>query len=165
MPMVFLVIIATVVIQNLTSFKVAKILDQRAPAPYGFLIFGNGLCLRLIANELMVQDVSVRLADINWESVRLARMHNIPTYSGNPMFENAERSLDLSQYGTVLMMSPYKQLNPLVTYHFKHKLGKGSVLGLTVNETHKRANHQVSEAYAAKLCLFNENETYAKLAG
>lgn len=164
-PLVFLVIITTVVIQSLTSVHVAKILGQRAPAPYGFLIFGGGLFSRLFAKELIAQDVTVRVADTNWESIRLARMDNIPTYYGNPMSEHAERSLDLSLYGTVLVISPYKQLNPLVTYHFEHALGKGAVLGLTVNEAQKRASHQVSESYAAKLCLFNEDVTYAKLAG
>jgi hypothetical protein len=44
-------------------------------------------------------------------------------------------------------------------------LGEGAVLGLTVNEPQKRASHQVSESHAAKLCLFNEDVTYAKLAG
>lgn len=164
-PMVFLVIIATVVIQSLTSVHMAKILGQRAPAPYGFLIFGGGLFSRLFAKELIEQDITVRIADTNWESIRLARMNNIPSYYGNPMSEHAGRSVDLSLYGTVLVMSPYKQLNPLVTYHFEHELGKGAVLGLSVNEPQKRASHQVSESYAAKLCLFNETITYAKLAG
>jgi hypothetical protein len=92
-------------------------------------------------------------------------MDNIPTYYGNLMSEHAERSLDLSLYGTVLVISPYKQLNPLVNYHFEHELGKGAVLGLRVNEGQQRASHQVSKSYAAKLCLFNEDVTYAKLAG
>jgi NhaP-type Na+/H+ or K+/H+ antiporter len=164
-PMVFLVIICTVVIQSLTSVKIAQLLGQRAPAPYGFLIFGGNLFSRMFAKELIEQDVSVRIADTNWEAISQARMSNIPTYFGNPMSEHAERSLDLSLYGTVLVMSPYKQLNPLVTYHFEHELGKGSVLGLTTNDQQKRASHQVSESYAAKLCLFNEEATYAKLAG
>ena len=114
----FLVIIATVIIQSLTSVKVAKLLEKRAPAPYGFLIFGGGLFSRLFAKELIVQDVTVRVADTNWESIILARMDNIPKYYGNPMSEHAERSLDLSQYGTVLVMSPYKRLTPLATYNF-----------------------------------------------
>lgn len=92
-------------------------------------------------------------------------MDNIPTYYGNPMTEHAGRSEDLSLYGTVLVISPYKQHYPLVTYHFEHELGEGAVLGLTVNEPQKRASHQVSESHAAKLCLFNEDVTYAKLAG
>jgi hypothetical protein len=62
-------------------------------------------------------------------------------------------------------MSPYKQLKPFVTYHFEHELGKGAELGLSVNEPQKLASQQVSESYAAKLCLFNEDVTYAKLAG
>jgi NhaP-type Na+/H+ or K+/H+ antiporter len=164
-PLVFLVIITTVVVQSLTSVKVAKMLELRAPAPYGFLIFGGGLFSRLFAKELIAQEVTVRIADTNWESIRLARMDNIPTYYGNPMSEHAGRTVDLSLYGTVLVISPYKQLNPLVTYHFEHELGKGAVLGLSVNEPQKRASHQVSESYAAKLCLFNEDVTYAKLAG
>jgi NhaP-type Na+/H+ or K+/H+ antiporter len=64
-PLVFLVIIATVVIQSLTSVKVAKILEQRAPAPNGFLIFGGSLFSRLFAKELIEQDVAVRVADTN----------------------------------------------------------------------------------------------------
>ncbi len=164
-PMVFLVIITTVVIQSLTAVRVAKLLGQRAPAPYGFLIFGGGLFSRMFAKELQEQDVPIRICDTNWEAIRLARMANIPTYFGNPMSEHAERNLELGLYGTVLVMSPYKQLNPLVTYHFEHQLGKGAVLGLTVNEhQQQRASHQVSESYAAKLCLFHEEVTYAKLA-
>lgn len=164
-PMVFLVIISTVVIQSLTAVSVAKKLQQRAPAPFGFLIFGGGLFSRLFAKELQEQEVTVLIADTNWEAIRAARMDNIPTYFGNPMSEHADRMLDLSIFGTVLILSPYKQLNPLVTYHFEHEMGKGSVLGLNGNETQQRASHQVSESYAAKLCLFDDNVTYAKLAG
>jgi hypothetical protein len=116
-------------------------------------------------SNMIAQEVTVRIADTNWESIKLARMDNIPTYYGNPMSEHAGRTVDLSLYGTVLVISPYKQLNPLVTYHFEHELGKGAALGLSVNDSQKRASHQVSESYASKLCLFNEDMTYAKLAG
>jgi hypothetical protein len=81
------------------------------------------------------------------------------------MSEHAEGTLDLPLFGTVLVISPYKQLNPLMTYHFEHGMSKGSVLGLSANENQQRASHQVSESYAAKLCLFDDDITYAKLAG
>lgn len=74
----------------------------------------------LFAKELIEQKVTVRIADTNREAINLALMNSIPTYYGNPMSEHTERSLDSFQYGTVLVMSPYKQLNPLVTYDFKH---------------------------------------------
>ena len=164
-PMVFLVIITTVVLQSLTSVTVAKKLKMRAPAPHGFLIFGGGLFSRLFAKELMQHDVQVRITDTNWNNMRLARMENIPTYFGNPMSEHAARTLDLSMFGKVLVMSPYRQLNPMVTYHFEHETGKGTVLGLNNNEQQQRPSHQVSESYVKKLGLFSEEATYGKLAG
>jgi voltage-gated potassium channel Kch len=144
---------------------VAEYLGQRAPATYGFLICGAGLFSRLFATELIEQNVTVHLSDTNWEAIRSARMENILCYFGNPMSEHVDRTSDLSIFGTVLVMSPYKPLYPLVTYHFEHEMGKGSVLGLSANENQQRASHQVSESYAAKLCLFNEDISYAKLAG
>ena len=129
-PLVFLVIICTVVLQSLTAVHVTKYLGLRAPAPHGFLMFGGGVFARLFAKELINQDVKVSIADTNWETISNARMEGIPSYFGNPISDHASRTMDLSLYGTVLVMSPYKQLNPLVTYHFEHQLGKGSVLGV-----------------------------------
>lgn len=163
-PMVFLVIIATVVLQSLTSVHVANFLGMRAPAPNGFLIFGASKFSRMLALELISKSIPVRIADTNWDSIRQARMENIPTYYGNPISEHARRTMDLSAMGEVLVMSPYRQLNPLVTYHFEYLMGKGSVLGLSSNEQESRASHQVSEAYAKKLGLFSESATYGRLA-
>ena len=163
-PMVFLVIIATVVWQSLTSVHMAKLLGVRAPAPYGFLIFGASKFSRMLARELIDNGITVQVADTNWDAIRQARMENIPAYYGNPMSEHARRTMDLSGIGKVLVMSPYRQLNPLVTYHFEGVLGKGNVLGLSLNEQGNLASHQVSEAYAKKLCLFAEGLTYGRLA-
>lgn len=163
-PMVFLIIIATVVLQSLTSAKIADYLGMRAPEPNGFLIFGSGQFSRMFATELVTHKIPVCLADTNWEAIKVARMEGIPTYFGNPMSEHAERNLDLTGIGKILVMSPYRQLNPLVTYHFEHEMGKGSVLGLSHGEQQQRASHQVSESYSKKLGLFADDITYGKLA-
>ncbi|WP_250458393.1 cation:proton antiporter [Microbulbifer litoralis] len=163
-PMVFLVIIVTVVFQSLTAKPVAKLLDVRAPYPNGYLLFGGGRFARLLAKDLVEKEVPVIIADTNWDALREARMEGISTYYGNPISEHAGRTLDLSAIGTVLVLSPYKQLNPLVTYHFEHLLGKGSVLGLSPGAPEERASHRVSEDYAKKLELFSESATYGRLA-
>ncbi len=163
-PMVFLVIITTVVLQSLTSVKVAEWLGVRSPEPHGVFIFGASSLSRMLALELMNRNIQVRIADTNWASIREARMENIPVYYGNPISEHAYRTLDLSGMGKVLVMSPYKQINPLITYHFENTMGKGSVVGLTLNETDARATHKVSESYTKKLGLFGEGITYGKLA-
>jgi NhaP-type Na+/H+ or K+/H+ antiporter len=164
-PMVFLVIIVTVVVQSLTTAKIADWLKLRSPEPNGLLIFGGGEFSRELAKELISHDIPVCLADTNWETIRLARMDGIPNYFGNPVSEHASRNLDISLYGRVLVMSPYRQLNPLVTFHFEHILGKGSVLGLKTKDPEKRASHKVSEAYHKKLSLFSEDATYGRLVG
>jgi NhaP-type Na+/H+ or K+/H+ antiporter len=60
-PMVFLVIIATVVLQSLTAVHVAKFLNQRAPTPNGLLIFGGSKFARLFALEMMDKNIPVRI--------------------------------------------------------------------------------------------------------
>ncbi|SDJ62290.1 cation:proton antiporter [Microbulbifer yueqingensis] len=163
-PMVFLVIIATVVLQSLTAKGIAKLLDVRAPYPAGYLIFGGNRFARMLAKDLMEKEVPVIIADTNWDAIREARMDNISTYYGNPISEHASTTLDLSTVGKVLVLSPYRQLNPLVTYHFEHVLGKGSVLGLGYGEQEGRASHRVSERYAKTLELFSEKATFGRLA-
>ena len=163
-PMVFLVIIATVVLQSLTSKPIAKLLGVRAPYPNGYLLFGGGKFARMLAKDLMEKEIPIIIADTNWDAIREARMEGIPTYYGNPISEHASLTMDVSKVGKVLVLSPYKQLNPLVTYHFEHLLGKGSVLGLSHGVQEGRASHQVSEEYAKKLELFSEGATYSRLA-
>ncbi|MBT0586172.1 cation:proton antiporter [Alteromonas sp. SM 2104] len=164
-PMVFLIIIATVVIQSLTATHLTTFLGLRSPEPNGFLLFGSSVFAREFADELKENGVDVIVADTNWDAIKQARMQNLKTYYGNPMSEHAERYLDLTMVGTVLVMSPYRQLNPLVTTHFEHALGKeGTVLGLTNNETGTRESHQVSDKYARKMSLFDVGITYGYLA-
>ena len=84
-PMVFLVIIATVVVQSLTSRSVAQLLKVRAPAPTAYLVFGGSKFNRMLADEMIKQELSVTVADTNWDAIREARMMDIPVYFGNPM--------------------------------------------------------------------------------
>ena len=163
-PLVFLVIIATVVLQGLTAKPVAALLKVRAPVPNGFLLFGASEFSRMLAKELIKHKVPVRVADTNWDAIRAARMQDIPVYFGNPTSEHAAIHLDLNTIGTVLLLSPYKQLNPMIGYHFEYTLGKDKVWGLTNNELATRPSHQVSRDYAKKLSLFAEGITYGYLA-
>ncbi|WP_026376650.1 cation:proton antiporter [Aestuariibacter salexigens] len=164
-PLVFMVIISTVVVQSLTSVKIAQLLGVRAPRPNGFLIFGSNPFTRMLGKELKKQGINVCLADTNWDAIRQARMLELPVYYGNPISEHASLNLDMSGIGKVLVVSPYRQLNPLVTFHFEHALGKGSTLGLSTREQSQRPSHQVSSDYAQKLCLFDDDATYGALSG
>lgn len=163
-PMVFLVIITTVVLQSLTAGTFAKLLGVRAPAPQGLLIFGASAFPRALASELIKQDIPVKLADTNWDNIRAARMQNIPTYYGNPASEHAHRTLDLVLTRHLLILSPYRQLNPVLSYDYEAILGEGNVWGLGYGEKDTRASHKLAEDYARNLSLFGDDVTYGKLA-
>lgn len=162
-PLVFLIIIGTVVIQSLTAGRWAKLLGVKSGSSQGLLIFGASKFCRELAKILRAKDVKVLLADNNWDNIRLARMDNIPVYFGNPASEHAETYMDLTGIGRVLIMSPYKQLNPLVSFHFQDSLGEKKVFGLNNAEV-SSARHQVSESYKERLCLFGDAVSYAKIA-
>ena len=162
-PLVFLIIIGTVVIQSLTASRWANYLGVKSGSSQGLLVFGASKFARELAKLLLARGVKVLLADNNWDNIRLARMDNIPVYFGNPASEHATTYMDLTGIGRVLIMSPYKQLNPLVSFHFQDFLGTKKVFGLNNMESGS-ARHQMSETYKQRLCLFGDSVSYAKIA-
>ncbi|WP_417760615.1 cation:proton antiporter [Shewanella sp.] len=163
-PLVFLIIIGTVVIQSLTALSWAKRLGVTAKSAQGFLIFGGSKFARELAKILVSKGIKVIIADSNWDNVRLARMDNIQVYFGNPVSEHADTYLDLSGIGKVLILSPYQQLNPVVFFHFQDLFGSEKVFGVSTTDSAGSARHQLSESYLRRMCLFNESVSYSKLA-
>ncbi|KZZ21319.1 sodium:proton exchanger [Oleiphilus sp. HI0081] len=163
-PMVFLVIVVTVIIQSITSSPLAGLLKVKEPDDNGFLFIGANAVARNLAKAMIGKGVTVILTDTSWENVRAARMDNLPVYYGNPVSEHAENNLDLTGVGHMLAITPYKQLNTLSTYHYLDLMGVGSVLGLPEGDQDVRASHQSSEKYVRTRNQFDEGATFAKLA-
>jgi hypothetical protein len=105
----------------------------------------------------------VVLADTNWENVRQARMENLQVYFGNPVSEHASNQLDLTGVGNLLVISPYKHMNSLATYHFLDWFGDNSVYSLAEGDQDQQARHQTAEKIQQTRGLFN-GVSYAKLA-
>ncbi|MGQ4276351.1 cation:proton antiporter [Pseudidiomarina sp. E22-M8] len=163
-PLVFLVILSTVVLQSLTAKPLAHALKLREPPAHGFLIFGANMTARRIAKALKEHDVPVLLADTNWENIKQGRMENLPVYFGNPTSDHAENNMDLKGIGRVLILSPYKQLNPVVALHFIDWFSTDKIFGLPSNEHEGPARNQLSENYRERLKLFGKGVTFSKLA-
>ncbi len=162
-PLVFMLIIATVTLQSLTARPLARLLEVAEPPSFGFLILGANPVARMIAQALKKQDVPVTLADTNWENIRQARMDNLQTYFGNPISEHAETHLDLTGIGNFLVVSPYKQMNSLATYHFLDWFGPNHVFSLAEGDQDQKARHQTAEKIQMTRGLF-DGSSYAKLA-
>lgn len=163
-PLVFMVIIATVTIQSLTARPIAKALGVAQPAAYGYLIMGANPVARQIAKVLHNREVPVMLTDTNYENIRQARMDNLSVYFGNPTSQHAKNHLDLTGIGNVLVISPYKQLNSLVSYHFLDWFGLGHVYTLYEGDQDQKARHQTADKIQQTRGLFGAGITYSKLA-
>lgn len=82
-PLIFLIIIGTVVLQSSTARMLASLLKVAEPEPRGFLIIGANPVARIIAAALKKQGYNSTLCDNSWANVRTARMRGLSTFYGS----------------------------------------------------------------------------------
>lgn len=131
-PLVFILIIATVVLQSATARPLARWLKVADPDPDGVLIFGSDEVARGIAQALTDQKFQVVLADDDWEGISKARMAGLSTFFGNPTSQHAALNLDLTGIGRLLAMSSRRELNSLACLHYRQEFGREQVYRLRV---------------------------------
>lgn len=96
MPLVFLVIIGTVMIQGLGAKMVGNFLGVREPETNGILVVGSNPVALLVATSLKDQGFDVIVAHNNYTNIASARMSGLRTYFGNPVSDHADHHLDRS---------------------------------------------------------------------
>ncbi len=143
-PLVFSVIIGTVVIQSLTSATVARLLGTAEPEPSGVLVVGANLLGRTLAKALADGGRRVRVADSHWASIREARMLGLSTFYGSPVSTYAENNLELAGLGTLLAVSRQPGLNELSCVRFAEEFGRDHVFVITNTREAANEKHFVS---------------------
>ena len=157
---VFAIIIGTVVLQSLTSGRLARWLGVQQRKPRGVLIVGANTVARTLAKALKKLDIPVQLSDNSWEYYRLARMEGLPTYYGNVWSEHAENYLNLSDTRQVIALSPNRHQNALAALHFRHIFGENRVFSIRTGQTTKGR----SEKETRHEQLFDSETTWARLS-
>ena len=164
-PLAFLVIISTVVLQSLTAKPLAGFLGVRDPAPSGYLIIGGGRVGRMIAQTLAVNDVRVVIADSDWDHISQARMDGIETYFGNPISDHADRYLDLSGIGNLISLSGRANFDVLTAMHYRREFGSEHLYELpTSAEGQQNGKHRIGKRLRGKH-LFGEDVTHNQVLG
>lgn len=161
-PLVFSVIVGTVIIQSMTARAAAKLLDVSAPEPTGLLIVGSNPVARLFAKALHDAGKTVLVADSHWASVRAARMLGLPVFYGSPVSRYAEDKLDLSAIGTLLATSRRPGLNELACTRFSSEFGRDHVYVISNRSEVSHEKHMVSGATVGRV-LFDGEETIDSL--
>ena len=143
-PLVFSIIIGTVIIQSLTARIVARGLSVSAPDPTGVLIVGANPVALMFAKALQGTGRSVLIADSHWANIREARMQSLPVFYGSPVSNYAEINLNLAGLGTLLAASRQPGLNELACTQYADEFGRDHVyvVGNKAETSHEK--HRVS---------------------
>ncbi len=163
-PLTFLVIIGTVLLQSATARPLARLLGVAEPEPRGFLIIGANIVARAVGEALNKNGYRVILADTVQGKIEKAQEEGLPTYFGNPISEHAERHLDLVGIGSLLALYPHESLNIAAIMHYRLEFGSAKVYYLPTRPSgHVPDNLQVIARHRGQT-LFGPDITYATLA-
>nr|WP_239537559.1 sodium:proton antiporter [Dyella mobilis] len=163
-PLVFILIIGTVVLQSATARPLARWLKVAEPDPRGVLIFGSDAVARAIGKALSEAGFHILLADDDWDGIRRARMEGLSTFYGNPASAHADRHLVLAGIGQMLGLSTHRERNSLACLHYQQEFGREKVYRLR-NLAPQETNHR--NALNDRLlvpALFEEGMTHARFA-
>ncbi|SEW27972.1 sodium:proton antiporter [Luteibacter sp. 329MFSha] len=160
-PLVFLMIIGTVVFQSATARPLARWFKVAEPEPRGVLLYGaNAVAIEVARALHAIEGLRVVVADDDWHGIRTVRMEGVPTFFGNPASQAADRHLDLAGIGHLLAMSTHRELNSLVSVHYREEFGRDKVFrlrNLSPEESHGRVSLASSLLAPA---LFAEDMTH-----
>lgn len=163
-PLTFMVIIGTVILQSATARPIAIALQVAEPAPRGFLVIGANDVARELGKAFAKYDCRVVLTDSNWDYISQARMAGLANYYGNPISSHADEYLDLIGIGHVVALTPDKHFNIMACMHFLSDFGEKRVFCLNDHVNSSSSDkHKVAQEYHG-LSLFNGDVSYKKLA-
>lgn len=123
MPLVFLVILVTVIVHGITLGPVAQRLDLAADEKNGLLIVGASDWTRALAAELQRHKIDVIVADGSWHRLKPLRMDGISTFYGEVLSEHGEHDLDDEHLSYLLCATDNDYYNALVCKALGHEFG------------------------------------------
>lgn len=162
LPLVFGVILVTVVVHGFTIRPLARWLGLVAARRDGVLLVGaQGWTVELarILNDL---DIPVTLADSSWHRLRPARMAGLDTQSGELLSELGQQRLDLSGIGYLLAATDNDAYNALVCTRFAPELGRDRVFQLPTPEAEASEARELSHTLRGRVA-FSEEATFDRM--
>lgn len=134
-PLIFTLIIVTVMVHGLSLGWLARKLDLAAAPGKGLLIVGANPWTIELARLLRRNEVDVVMADRSWHNLRPARLDGIPVFYGEILSEAAEESLETESVATLLAATDNDAYNALVCNAFATELGRNRVYQLPMTES------------------------------
>ncbi|MGK7368584.1 MAG: cation:proton antiporter [Candidatus Halalkalibacterium sp. M3_1C_030] len=162
-PIVFIVIIATVAIYGLPASWVARKLGVAKPVPNGVLILGAKEWSISVGKKIQDEGFKVLMADANMNNALEARSQNLKTYHGNILSEFALEEIDLDGIGQLFAFTPNDEVNSLAALRFGEIFGRSHVYQLPSNTMQDENGKEVSDHLSGRI-LFDEDLNFSHLS-
>ncbi len=162
-PLTFMVIIGTVVLQSVTARFIACRLGVAEPEARGILLVGANTFGRRLAVALKECGFDVLLADTSWGHIRNARMDGLQTYFGNIVSEHADQHLELIGIGQMLAVSEFQEINHLACQRYRTEFGREAIYSVQTENSPPSGNLSHFTMPIAGRTLFGGDVTIKKL--
>jgi len=163
LPLVFTLIIITVLVHGLSLGPLARKLDLAAPPRRGLLIVGANPWTIELARLLKEQGIDVLLADRSWHNLKPARLAGIPVYYGEILSEQAEQSLETAPVATLLAATDNDAYNALVCNAFASEVGRNRVFQLPMAESEEQDPKGLTHTIHGRIAFHPEEAFWENL--
>ena len=157
-PLTFLIILGTVILQGTSAKFVAKKLGLIKRDGAGFTFLGAHEAARLIAKYLHDNDVNVTLIDTSHTNANEAKLMGLKVLERNIFNDEIMEDLEINDVGTFMGLTSNNEINISASRKFKKEFGSKNVYRLiTRNEI------KFTSLVRPKYILFSPNADFYKL--
>ena len=150
-PIVFLVIVATVALDGLGVGRVAERLGLASSSPQGVLFVGGAPFVVETVQRLEEEGIGCLVVARDYGDLAGARRAGLRTVVANILSDYAVRDLDLSGIGRLIATTPSDEVNATAAREFAQVLGRANVFQLQRSEHAAGHDHSSRRAPAAHL--------------
>ncbi|MDX1496847.1 MAG: sodium:proton antiporter [Salinisphaeraceae bacterium] len=162
LPLVFAVIVVTVVVYGFSLRRLAKWLNLSSD-PHGVLIVGASPWSTELARSLSKDlKLSVLLVDSSWHRLRDARLAGVQVIYGEVLSEQVQQSMELNEISCVLAATSNDAYNSLVCSHFAAQLEHDRVFQLPMYSDDPNGSKSLARPLRG-ISAFGETAQYEEL--
>ncbi len=156
LPLTFMIIVGTVVLQGIIAKPLATYLGVLRKEPNGVIFLGASEPARFIALFLKKLDIPVKLADTSKANIQEAVAARLPVFEGSLADDEAFEEIDLSRYGQLHAMTSNTEINIMSCKILSEEFGEDRVFRLA-------SNREIIEKRHGKGLLFNGLADYINI--
>jgi len=144
-PLVFMIVLGTVLINATTARFIAKVLKVTLDSSEGILIVGANGASRIIGQYLQGRNRHVVLIDNNESNVKKARDENLEAYNVNIYTDDLSDQFELLDMGYMISMTSSADINTYAVRKYQKIFGENGAFRLLTADELKRGREELPQ--------------------